>query len=75
MSRAELGAFIESAEQERNLWGSRRGGVRATAMLRNYALLRASALSYREARDFQRAIHEESECARLLEELPRWARW
>lgn len=75
MSRAELGAFIEMAEQARNLWGSRRGGVRATAMLCDYALLRASALTYREARDFQHAAHEESECARLLAELPRWARW
>ncbi len=75
LTRAELGRFIDDTEGRRNLWGRRRGGVRATEQLREYALLRASALSYREARDFARAAREEAACARLLAELPDWARW
>lgn len=75
MSRADLGRFIDDAERRRNLWGRRPGGVRATALLRSYALLRASAIAYREAREPGRAAHEDAECSRVREELPPWARW
>ncbi len=75
MSRAELGRFVDGADERRSLWGNRRGGVRATALLRSYALLRASALAYREAGEVERAARDEGECQRVRAALPAWARW
>lgn len=75
MTRADLGRFVDVAEEHRNLWGKRKGGVRATELLRSYALLRASVLTYRESREPDRAAHDEAECHRVRAELPEWARW
>lgn len=75
LSRSELGAFVEQAEQVRNLWGARRGGVRATALLRTYALHKASAIWYRLAGEIPRAAAGEQACERIYAELPTWARW
>ena len=75
LSRAELGAFIERAELERNLWGTRRGGLRATELLRTYALRKASAICYRLAGEIKRAMVDEQECERIYAQLPAWAKW
>ena len=75
LSRSELGAFVEQAEQARNLWGGRRGGVRVTALLRSYALHKASAICFRLAGEIPQAVADEQTCERIYGQLPVWARW
>jgi hypothetical protein len=81
MTVDELVAFWKKAHGRcvrtaRELFPDRRTGyIRATQLLRDYAMNKAVAVKCRPEGKIMAAMKYEDICERIYKELPEWARW
>ncbi len=78
---AELYAFVDATKGSgrrrtaRRMFKGEKLSVQAVDSLHNYAYAKATAIAHRMRGDIKTAMHYESNCYRIYNDLPEYARW